>query len=456
MRMGALSERKIEIVRHLVESAPDRVVGSLQQALSETADESALGGVKRLVESEYADRSLRNAILQPIAPLCVAAGAFSIVTFPGRTLALLWKGLKETQAEDIETLRADAFPEPHKRSDLQDQMTAAALAGLREETHPDFVAAGEAAERARTGARTQLLACLEIAPVVRRATPRLTEWLAYPGADTTAGARLAYKDSVAIADDAGPLFFHMLAAQMAQPWMVMRIISAVMDKPNERYLRDSELADFAERLMGEVDAGISAIATMKAEEGPAAGLAAAQRAELCVHQIQEMEGSVELPRDQGWGQRVVKQRAGLAGVVEGRLKEAERAAIAALPMFAPRNQRVRHQIPRLSAMPEERSVLQAVTLLTFSHELRSSANYGGFSTARNKLIEKLGEYIDHYTESVVDLARTDEIEDRAIAMAFLEHAAEFNQLIRGDKAAEITRRRANAALHVAEAQPLAS
>ena len=171
------------------------------------------------------------------------------------------------------------------------------------------------------------------------------------------------------------------------------------------------------------------------------------RAELAVHQILEMEGSVELPRDQGWGQRVVKQRAGLAGVVEGRLKEAERAAIAALPMFAPRNQRVRHQIPRLSAPPEPRLVIQAVTLLTFSHELRSTANYGGFSTARNKLVEKLGEYIDHYVESVVDLLHTDEVEDRAIAAAFLECAADFSLLLRGDKAADLVRRRAQAALH---------
>ena len=44
----------------------------------------------------------------------------------------------------------------------------------------------------------------------------------------------------------------MLAAQMAHPWMVLRIISAVMDKPSERYLRDSELGGFAERVTDNV------------------------------------------------------------------------------------------------------------------------------------------------------------------------------------------------------------
>ena len=445
--MDALSERKIEIVRHLVESAPDRVVGGLQQALSQTAVESPLGRVKLVVETEVADRTLRNVTLQPIAPMCVAAAADpSDVTFPPRVLSLIWRALKDSQPEAVDLLRVDDYPEPHKRTDAQDQMVAAVLEGLREGANPDLVAAGEVAEAARPGSRDQLIACLEISPVVRRATHRLPEWLAHAGADTTASARLAYKDAVVIADDAGPLFFHMLAAQMAQPWMVMRVISSVMDKPTERYLKDSELASFAEKLMGEIDRSIAAIAAMKADEGPDAGRAAAARAELAVHQILEMEGSVELPRDQGWGQRVVKQRAGLAGVIEGRLKEAERAVIEALPMFAPRNQRVRHQVPLLTKAPEERLAVRAVALLTFSHELRSTANYGGFSTARNKLVEKLSEYIDHYVESVVDLLRTDEVEDRTIAASFLEKAADFNHLLRGDKAAELTRRRSQSAL----------
>lgn len=152
-------------------------------------------------------------------------------------------------------------------------------------------------------------------------------------------------------------------------------------------------------------------------------------------------------RDHGWGQRLHKQRTSLAGVVEARLRDAEKAVIEALPMYAPRNQRVRRQIPRLTIAPEARLVDCATTLLSFSEELRAAANYGGFSSARNKLVEKVGEYLDHYVGEVVDLIRTDEVEDPEIAAAFLAHAADFNQLIRGDKAGDLVRRRAHAALH---------
>jgi len=448
--MTALSERKIAIVRTLVESAPDRVVGSLRQALAQAAAESALGGVKRLVETEVADRTLRNKILQPIAPMCVAGGDDThSLTFPSRALSLIWRSLKATHGEQVDKLRTadDDGLEPHKIVEAQDQLVAAAAAGLREGATPEFRTAAEIADRGREDGAELLAACLDIGAVVRKATQRLAEWIAHPGGETSAGARLAYKDAVEIADEAGPRFFQMLAAQMAQPWMVMRVISAVMDKPTERYLRDSELASFGEKLLADIDGSLAAIAALKAEDGPPAGRAAARVVELVVQQIMEMETCVELPRDQGWGQRVVKQRASLASVVEGRLREAEKAAIEALPMFAPRNQRVRRQIPRLSDPPQERLVVAAITLLSFSDELRTAANYGGFSSARNKLVEKLGEYIDHYVEEILDLARTDELDDKEIAAAFLERAADFNQLIRGDKARDLVRRRAHAAIH---------
>lgn len=302
----------------------------------------------------------------------------------------------------------------------------------------------------RSGARggaEQLAACLDIAPVVRRAIQRLPEWLAHPGGETSAASRLAYKDAVTIAEDAGPRFFEMLAAHMAHPWMVLRVISAVMDKPTEHYLADSEMAAFGEGLLADIDEALRSIGRLKGDDGPSAGRAAAGQADLIVRQIMEIETAWTWQRDHGWGQRLHKQRTSLAGVVEARLRDAEKAVIEALPMYAPRNQRVRRQIPRLTIAPEARLVDCATTLLSFSEELRAAANYGGFSSARNKLVEKVGEYLDHYVGEVVDLIRTDEVEDPEIAAAFLAHAADFNQLIRGDKAGDLVRRRAHAALH---------
>ncbi|WP_293905773.1 hypothetical protein [Phenylobacterium sp.] len=447
--MPGLTERKIEIVRMLVETAPDKVVGSLQQALAQTADDTALGGVRRLVECEVFDRTLRNAVLQPIAPMCVASGDGRLMTFPSRALTLIWKGLRALRPDLVEEARNPAEDAPAAVVlAVYDSLVAAAAIALRDGAAPEFRAVAEACDRHSPNGAALLASCLDLAPVVRRATQRLPEWIAHAGGETAAAARLAYKDAVEIADDAGPRFFHMLAAQLAHPWMVLRVISAVMDKPTERYLRDSELAGFGEAVFEDVDKTLADIGRLNADEGAVVGRACAKRAELVVQQVLELETCMDLQRDQGWGLRVVKQRASLANVVEGRLREADKATIEALPMgAASRQSRARRAMPRLNTPPEPRLVARAMTLLSFCDELRTTANYGGFSSTRAKVVDKLSEFITHYVEDVLDLIRTGEVEDVAIAAAFLEIAADFNHLVIGEKAGDLIRRRAHTALH---------
>ena len=50
--MGVLPEQKLAVVRHLVEAAPDRVVGDLRAALAGAGGDSGLVDVRLLVETE--------------------------------------------------------------------------------------------------------------------------------------------------------------------------------------------------------------------------------------------------------------------------------------------------------------------------------------------------------------------------------------------------------------------
>ena len=89
----------------------------------------------------------------------------------------------------------------------------------------------------------------------------------------SAAARLAYRDACRDGDDAGPRFFEMLGAQLAEPWTVLRIVSAVMDHPTESYLSGSELAAFATRLMDSVDANLKLVAAFDLNGGAPTGAA---------------------------------------------------------------------------------------------------------------------------------------------------------------------------------------
>ncbi|MDB5425578.1 MAG: hypothetical protein JWQ29_2994 [Phenylobacterium sp.] len=454
--MVALNERQIAIVRTLVESAPDRVVGRLQEALVESGGDSALAGVRRLVEIEAKDRRLRNTILSPIAPMCVGDGVSDRrLIFPARALSSLWRGLRDLAPDVVaaaETLVAEEPDETSPRAfDAMtrslDALTRLAASALRTREQRDFFVAAELCDRARPGGAEALAACLDLAPVVRKAIVRLPDWIGHSGEDTTAAARLAYKDAVTIAEDAGPRLFEMLAAQLSTPWMVLRVISAVMDKPTERYMADSEVGGFGEGVMTEIDDALVAIGKLDLDAGPEAGRAAGKLVELISLQTAELEACIELSRDHGWGHRIVNQRKALAGLVEGRLREAEKLSAAALPSEMISKQRMRRSLPRLTAAPDARAVTRATTLLVFTQEIRSSANYAGFSAAHTKTLENVGAMLDHYVEDVLDHLKTGDVADVTIAAAFLAIAADFCQLIRDEKAGALIRRRAAVACH---------
>jgi len=453
--MVALSDRKIEIVRTLVEAAPDKIVGGLQRALAETGGDTVLASVRQLVEAEAADRVLRNAVFQPVAPLFVGDGSdkHSLV-FPARALACIWRGLKVLAPEPVAAaakvsagvavaLAGDQRPpDPTKDFDI---LVTAAAAALRSGELRDFRNAAELCDRARPGGAAALAACLDIAPVVRKTLPRLADWVAHPNEETGAAARIAYKDAVAIAEDAGPRFFEMIAGQLTPPWMVLRIISAIMDKPTERYLGESELGGFPERVMGEIDESLKAISNLDLDGGPPAGRAAARLVELITEQTFELEGCIELTREHGWGRRIVGQKQTLAKTVEVRLHDSEKLVAAALPSHSPGFSRPRRTGPNIDQPPDVRAVGRAMTALTLAHEVRRCANYGGFSAMHTKMTEKLGGVVDRYVQDVLDDLRNGDVHDLATARAYLMIAADVIALIRDDKAAELVRRRAIAA-----------
>lgn len=453
--MAALSERKIEIVRQLVEAAPDRIVGSLQQALAETGDETALASVRRLVDVEARDRRLRNAILLPVAPMCVGDGKdTNRLIFPARALACLWRGLKVIAPKQVAEAAAALldFRPGESSTEPFDSLVRLAASAMRDRHTREFEETAELCDASRANGSDLFITCLDLSSIVRRSIPKLPEWTQQFGEQTTASARLAYKDAVAIAPDAGPHFFQMLAAQLPYPWMVLRIISAVMDHPSERYLADTDMGMFGARVMQEIEDDIKAVSKLDPEAGADAARAAGKRVELVTFQVSEMETCIDLSREHGWGHEIAKHRKSLAGVVESHLRSAEKFTIAALPTQPAKLKRIRRAIPRLTMMPDPVAVSRAITFLTFAQEVRSSANYGGFAAARGKLLEKLGDMLDSYVEEVLDLVRTGDAEDDQVGYAFLETAAQISLLVRDEKAADLVRRRSAAVRHERDAE----
>jgi hypothetical protein len=450
--MAALSEQKLEIVRSLIETAPDHVVGGLHSALAAASGEAALTTVRRIVEVESRDRQLRNLVLQPIQPMCVGDGRDpEQLIFPVRVLGLLWRGLK-AEAPDVvreaELALYDYRPGVTSTEPF-DHLVRIAADGVRARERREFILAAELCEEARPGGAEALIACLDLAGVVRSVAHKLPEWAAQQGEEAMVGSRLAYKDAVAIAPDAGPRFFHMLAGQLQHDWMILRIISAVMDRPTERYLAESELGGFGQRIVAGIESSLKRLARIDVDAGPAAAFEAARLVDRITTEANELETFVSLTRERGWGLALLKHRKTLANTIEGRMRECERYFHQALPSGRAKLKRVRRNIPMVNAPPDEVAVARCQTLLLFANEIRHSANYGGFASVRGKLLDTLGEQLDLYVEELLDLVKTGEVESLDNARAYMRVAADMARLIRDDKASELIRRRGAAAFSAA-------
>jgi hypothetical protein len=307
-----------------------------------------------------------------------------------------------------------------------------------------FKAAAEAADAA--AGRESLAACLDLAPIARRALDQMPEWLGRMNNEKAAKLRLAYRDVVSLSADAGPRFFEMLAAHLSEPWLIMRVISGVMDRPNETYVSGSELASFGERVLADIDRCLAELAAFKSTSGRQAARAAARSAHMASVEITELEQSIALTPEGLWGRRIARQKKTMASTVEALLKATDDAVAHALPLQTIRmGPRAARGIPRLNQDPDQVLVEKAATLLTFMSEDRSSAAAGGFASARAKALEVLGARLDAYVEDILEEIRAEHDEHRARARVFLEIAAEFCGLARDEKSAQIVRRRAAAA-----------
>lgn len=449
--MGQLTESRLLGVRMLLQSAPDHVVRSLDAMLASGAERNeSMRMIQQLVMLEMADRKARHTVFMPFAPLCVPLRPnFPGLQFPAPVIPKLWRALKQDATRDVETAIAAAheFSNQGAPDTLYDGLCFTAAAGLRARANDDYSAAADMLEAASPGGAALFATYLDLAAVARAALDNMHEWLGRLNEDRIVAARLAFRDAVAVAEDAGPRLLEILYAHLDEPWTVLRLISAVMHRPNDQFVANSELAVFGERLFDDIGARLAVLATMDPEGGVEAGKAAGEAVRIAAQEIQEFDETLDMTPQGPWGSRLMRQKRALSQAVEARLKAAEAETANALPAQSSgyRRNSSRGQ-PRLTSDPDERQVNRARAFLTLMHEVRPSAERLGFGSAWDRAAEAIKARIDPYVEELLEKLRQEEPDETlARARRYLDIAAEFVGLVAEDKAAQIVRRRVAAA-----------
>ena len=441
--MAAIAAHKLQIIRTLVETAPDAALRSLELALSSAGGQGALGTVRELVEDETANRFVRNNVLAPIVPLCAPRTAGQ-VSFPAPVLSRLWRALKSVAGARVEDAAARCNPWDLEQGspEVFDELCKLAAAGLRDPENAAFDSVRSLCDP------EQLALCLQLSTLTRGCLPKLSEWVSRMSDERAAAARLAYRDACRISEDAGPLLLDILSAHLPDDWRIMRVISAVMDRPTDRYLASTEVAQFGERVLSEIDEAIALVECFSFAEGEKAGRQAAQAAHKVQLMMVEIQQSVDIAKDGPWGKRLARQKQAMAKACELRMDQAEKELEKALPtrpisMLAKKGAR---GVAKLVEGPNADMIVRAQSALAFVAELRACADKAGYGSSRTKILEKLNARLDPYIEDVLHVARTGEGGDSAVAVQYLDVAAGFIAYTRDEKTAEIVRRRAAAAI----------
>lgn len=446
--MTALSATQISALRGVIEQAPDAAVEKLERSLRTDAVAAAMGPVRDIVRAETEERRARAAVFAPLLPLCAPrSDGVQSLSFPRDLPARLWRGLKAEAPRKTEAcvVLSQRLAGPDDASPaIFDELCRQAAAGLRARTNPEFAAAAEALEAARAGDAEQFAGLLDIAPIARQALVRLPAWLGHMNEDDAAAARLAFKDATDVADDAGLRLMEVLFAHLGEPSRILRLISAVMDRPGEKYVAASELSGFGDRILADIDARIATVNAMDPDGGAAAGVAAGHAASVAVGQFSEFERGVDLARNGPWGLRIAGQKRALASAVEARLKLAVNAVDKVLPLKSKARGSVRG-MPRIDSDPDPREVRRALALLAFLDGIRAAAAAGGFGRPRAEAAETLSAHIDQYVEDLLEVVHAGDPDLVPRARAYLHICAEFLALVTDEKAAEVARRRAAAA-----------
>jgi hypothetical protein len=445
--MPALTERQNKVIVSLFAAAPDGALRRLEQALSSEVDQGgALAQVHALIAKEGAARRVRAVALSPVIPLCRPSD-LGDTRFPAATIPALWSGLSATQPELVAAAEAaclDFEEGARPPEEIYDALCAHAADGLRY-GDPAYAAAASVLSGAGDDALAMFVDYLDLVPLARQAIARLPEWLGRMSEERAAAARLAYKDAIALSDEAGPRLIAVLLAHLPEPWLILRILAAVVVRANDRYLASSELQRFGDYILDDVARRLAAFRSFNPDEGRAAGAEAAEHLHVAAMEIAEFETALELSREGPWGARVAKAKQSLAELAETRLGQIDKAMDQALPLQMVRFGKGLKGLPRLNVDLDPRLVRRAEGLMGFFDRSRTSAASSGFGSTRAKVGEALEARLDQYVEDLLETLRSEEPIDHDRVHAFMECAADFIGDIRGDKAAQIVRRRAAAA-----------
>ncbi|MDI7775370.1 hypothetical protein [Asticcacaulis sp. EMRT-3] len=439
--MASIAVSRMTLLKGLINTLPPAPLRSLEMALGMTND-ALLIEVRALVTAEIETRHLRDSVFLPFTPMFEArADGLDAMRFPRWLLYRLWSWLEQNQAplctEAAQALRVLRTEDPTPVVFFR--LVKAAADICREAPQDIAPVNGAETDMVTVG---EFAAYLDLHRLMRQTLARLPEFLGRMDAEKAAALRVMFGDASALDPASGYRFLELIFANLEDGAQIIKFVATVSDRPKDRFLAESEMAIFGERILDQIEARIGVLKhDMEDRHGDNLDKAAEQVAQG-FGQLQAFEHYIELSRDGLWGKRVMAARQHLAALVEQPLNGAEKLLEQALIMKNERrNGRIKREVPDLERLPDAVLEARIRQTLGFIGKARPIANMGGFLTLHTKVAQALEAYMDAWFAELLSLANSDEPADMVLVMRGFDLVTDLMALSCGDEKAQTARRR---------------
>ncbi len=228
--------------------------------------------------------------------------------------------------------------------------------------------------------------------------------------------------------------------RLERPWEVLRLVTAITRKSTDIVISGTDMDIVGELLFGDLDvyaANIQAVRPVNFD--PDKVLASlAGFTELSSGMIKELG----IRRDGKWGQRLAKDRAAVAQVMESLLQRARKEILAALPSHKGFAFAKRHRALDLSRPLDPERVARATRYAQLIAHSRPFAVAGAFSARLMKVTDETALALRTYAEDILTELRATAPDARLRAGEHLKVMLSLCELVLGDSETDFLRRRA--------------
>jgi hypothetical protein len=242
------------------------------------------------------------------------------------------------------------------------------------------------------------------------------------------------------APDFAPYIALVVLGRLERPWEVLRLITAITRKATDVVISGTDMDIVGELLFSDLDAyAVTIQAARPINFDPEKVLSSlAGFTELSSGMVKELG----IRRDGKWGQRLAKDRADVAQIMENLLQRARKEILAALPphkgfAFARRQRNL-----DLSKPTDPERVAKALKYAQLVAHSRPFAVAGAFSARLMKVTEETSLALRTYAEDILTELRATTPEARQRAQEHLEVMLSLCELVLGESETDFLRRRA--------------